>query len=181
MRKIGTAALVIVAIATLSACTAEGEGGTSPTPRSTSGPVFPSVDPSTLNPPTPGVVDADTGETYAPQRVAEWDEESRASVIAAAETAMTAYARPDLPFDQWWAAVQPLLDQKASQDYAYMDPSRIVTTQLTGKGVIVDDTSAYVATVQVPTNAGTYSLILSRIDGKAAWLVSRFTPPEGVN
>jgi hypothetical protein len=181
MRKIGTAALVIVAMATMSACTAEGEGGTSPTPSSTSGPIFPSVDPSTMNPPTPGVVDADTGETYAPQVVPEWDAESRASVVAAAEKAMAAYARPDLPFDQWWAAVQPLLDQKASQDYAYMDPSRIVATQLTGSAVIVDDTSAYVATVDVPTNAGTYSLILSRVDGKSPWLVSRFILPEGVN
>nr|WP_181716181.1 hypothetical protein [Cryobacterium sp.]QJS06037.1 hypothetical protein [Cryobacterium sp.] len=181
MRKIGTAALVLVALATLSACTPSSDDEPTPTPVSTSGPIFPTVDPSTLNPPPTGAIDADTGEPYAPQTVAVWDDESRASVIAAAETAMTAYARPDLPFDQWWAAVQPLLDQKASQDYAYMEPSRIAAKQLTGPGVIVDDTSAYVATVEVPTNAGTYGLILSRVDGKAPWFVSRFILPEGVN
>ncbi|HRL81414.1 MAG TPA: hypothetical protein PLK46_13935 [Propioniciclava sp.] len=127
----------------------------------------------------PGVIDEDTGETYAPQPVPEWDDESRASVIAAAETAMRAYGRPDLAFEEWWAGVSPLLDQKASRDYANLNSSRIPVTSVTGAGVIIDDTSAYVATVEVPTNIGPCTVILSRADAESPWLVSRFGLPEG--
>jgi hypothetical protein len=110
-----------------------------------------------------------------------WDDESRQSAIAAADAVMRAYARPDLGFDEWWAQLQPLLDQKATADYAYMDPSRIVASNVTGPGTLTDETSAYVAYVDVPTNAGTYSLILSRVDADSPWLASRFIVPEGVN
>ncbi len=91
---------------------------------------------------------------------------------------MTAYARPDLPFEQWWAGLQPLLDNKATQDYAYMDPARIVATSVTGPAVITDDTSAYVAFVDVPTNAGTYGVVLSRADADSPWLAGRFILPS---
>ena len=79
------------------------------------------------------------------------------------------------------AGLQPLLDGKATQDYAYMDPARIVATSVTGPAVITDDTSAYVAFVDVPTNAGTYGVVLSRADAASPWLASRFILPEGVN
>ncbi|MFM9726195.1 hypothetical protein ACKI1L_37350, partial [Streptomyces scabiei] len=92
-----------------------------------------------------GALDADSGETHGPRPVPTWDDESRESATTAAVAVMTAYARPDLPFEQWWAGLQPLLDGKATQDYAYMDPARIVATSVTGPAVITDDTSAYVA------------------------------------
>lgn len=181
MRKIGTVIVVTAAAVVLAGCT--GTASTpepAPTPSgSTSGPVFP--EPSQFTPAPRGVEDEDSGEIHEPRPVAVWDDESRKSAIAAADAAMRAYARPDLGLDAWWAALQPLLDQKATADYAYMDPSRIVASSITGPAVITDESSGYVAYVDVPTNAGTYSLILSRADAEAPWLASRFIVPEGVN
>lgn len=181
MRKIGTVIVVITAAVVLAGCT-----GTTETPEpastpsvSTSGPIFP--DSSTFTPAPQGAMDEDSGETHGPRTVPSWDDNSRQSAIAAAQTVMLAYARPDLGFDEWWANLQPLLDQKATQDYAYMDPSRIVATTITGPPVITDETSAYVAYVDVPTDAGMYGLILSRVDGDSPWLTSRFILPDGVN
>lgn len=181
MRKIGTVIVVTTAAVVLAGCT--GTASTpapAPTPSgSTSGPIFP--DSSTFTPAPEGAIDEDSGETHGPRSVPVWDDESRQSATAAADTVMRAYARPDLGFEEWWAQLQPLLDQKATQDYAYMDPSRIVATTITGPPVITDETSAYVAYVDVPTNAGMYGLILSRVDGDSPWLASRFILPDGVN
>ncbi|MEX0153741.1 hypothetical protein, partial [Microbacterium sp. LMI1-1-1.1] len=147
---------MITAAVVLAGCT-----GTTEPPKpastpsaSTSGPIFP--DSSTFTPAPQGAIDEDSGETHGPRTVPTWDDSSRQSAIAAAQTVMLAYARPGLRFDEWWANLQPLLDQKATQDYAYMDPSRIVATTITGPPVITDETSAYVAYVDVPTDAGMY-------------------------
>lgn len=53
--------------------------------------------------------------------------------------------------------------------------------EVTGEGFIVNDASAYVATVEVPTDAGRYQLVLNRKNADAPWLVSRITPVEEVN
>lgn len=181
MRRAGLVVPAILVMATMSACAADSPNEVPPAPSSSSvSPVIPDLDPSQLNPATPGVVDDITGETYTPQPVPEWDANSRKSVVAAAEAAMRAFARPDLDFEKWWADVQPLLDQKASLDYSYMEPASIPANEITGAGVIVDDTSAFVGTVEVPTNAGTYTVILSRADADGPWLTSRFIPPEAV-
>ena len=73
-----------------------------------------------FTPPPSGLVDEDTGETVEPQPVPEWDEASRVAVVDAAEAAMTAFARPDLDYDTWWAGVEPLLTPEAAEDYAYV-------------------------------------------------------------
>jgi hypothetical protein len=179
VRKIGATALVIVAVATMSACTADDDGDPSQSPSSSSGPVLPSGDSSSLTPPPEGAINEDTGEVVTTAPVPMWDDASRESAVTAAETVLSAFAQPDLSFDQWWAQVQPLLDQKASQDYSYMDPAVIPVTEITGEGTLLDEDSAYVARVEVPTNAGSYTVIMSRVDGNAPWLTSRIIPPEG--
>lgn len=120
----------------------------------------------------------DTGELVTTSPVPEWDQASRASALGAARDVMAAFARPDLPFDQWWAGLQPMLDQQASRDYSYMDPSVIPVTTVTGEGALLDEDSAYIARVAVPTDAGEYTVLLSRRDADAPWLASRMTPPE---
>lgn len=179
MRRIGVGALVLASAAVLAGCASQAETP-APTPSvSSSSAAYPDL--TQFTPAPTGVPDEDTGELITPEPVPVWDATSRQSAIAAAENALTAYARPALPFDQWWADLQPLLDQQATSDYAHMDPARIVASQVTGAGVITDESSAYVAYVDVPTNVGTYGLILSRTDANAPWLVSRFVLPEGVN
>ncbi|WP_340290908.1 hypothetical protein [Aquipuribacter hungaricus] len=136
-----------------------------------------------FSPPPSGVlgeVDEDTGQLIEAQAVPTWDEPSRAEAVAAAETAMAAFARPDLEDVAWWDGVEPLLSAEAARSYAYVDPASIPATGLTGAGTLVEQTSAYVAGVQVPTDAGTYLLILSRTDAAAPWLVERFDPPAEV-
>lgn len=184
MRK--TAAVLMVTAATvvlLAGCAKPvrdaAAGSAATASASESGPVFP--DSSTFSPAPRGAIDEDSGETHGPRPVPVWDEESRQSAIAAADAVMRAYARPDLGFDAWWAQLQPLLDQKATADYTYMDPSRIVASSITGPGAITDESSAYVAYVDVSTNAGTYGVILSRADADSPWLASRFIVPERVN
>lgn len=147
-------------------------------------PAAPSTNTSTLSEssidspsPTP-LVDEHSGETLTPQPVARWDDASRAAVIRAAETAMATFARPDLDYKTWWLKLEPLLTTDAAETYVYVDPANIPVRKVTGKGVIFHDTSAYVATVEVPTDAGRYHLLLIRESGDAPWLVSRITPVQ---
>ena len=179
MRTTGKAAIIAASILMLTGCVGDDSSPT-PTPSlSTSGVVIPGSE--HITPAPTGYPDADSGETITPQPVPTWDAASEASALTAAEAVMTAYARPDLSFDDWWADVQPLLDDQATRDYAYMDPARIPANQITGPAVLTDTTSAYVAFVDVPTNIGTYRVILSRTDAASPWLTSRFIVPDGVN
>ena len=124
------------------------------------------------------VLDEDTGEPVTRQAVPEWDEQSRAAAVAAAEAALTAFARPDLDHDTWWSELTPLLTQQAQYDYAQVAPANIRVNQVVGPGVLVGDESAYVARVEVPTSVGTYLVILTRDDAHSPWLTARFTPPK---
>jgi hypothetical protein len=54
----------------------------------------------------------------------------------------------------------------------------VPVSAVTGVGVLVDEASANVAVVEVPTNAGTYTLTLSRLYGDSPWAVERIMPPE---
>lgn len=177
MRGKAIGGVAVVAALVLAGCAGQDEEAPPAPPSSTPAtPVTPDLDQFT--PPPSGLVDEDTGETITPQPVPEWDETSRQSVVAAAETAMRAFARPDLDYETWWAELEPLLTPQAAEDYAYVDPANIPVREVTGQGTIIDDTSAYVAQVEVPTDAGRYWLILNRQDADAPWLVSRITPVE---
>jgi hypothetical protein len=173
----------------LTACSAN-SGGPATTPSASSPSATPAATTSgstampnldQFTPAPDGAVNQDTGETVGAQPVPTWDAASRAAVTAAATTALTAFARPGLSYDQWWAALEPLLSAQAQLDYAYVDPANVPAKAVTGAAQIVDESSAYVAHVQVPTDVGTYTLVLSRVDGSAAWLTERITPPAGAN
>ncbi len=170
MRELRLVAAAFAVVVTVAACGSPDDSGraepTSSTPSSTS-----SQEP---------VVDEDTGETIAPEVVPTWDDESRSSASAAAEEAMRLYARPNVSEQRWFDDLSPLMTQQAQQDYAYVYPESIVATSVTGPGVIVDDTSAYVVHVSVPTDVGAYVVLLIRQDGASPWRISKFTPPEGI-
>jgi hypothetical protein len=126
-----------------------------------------------------GVVDEDTGEVITARPVPTWDDASRDSALEAAQAAMTAFARPDLDHDAWWAGLEPLLTQQAALDYAYVDPATVPATAVTGPATLAEETSAYVATVEVPTDAGLYTVVLTRQDADAPWLTVRIGPAQG--
>lgn len=182
MRRVWPAITVaaLIALTTVGCTNASDNPNTYPTDT-----FSPSATPSMPNPsglPTvpPGYIDEDTGQTIAPVPVATWSDAERAAVIEAADAAMTAFARPGLDQDTWWSELSPRLTPQARTDYAYVQASAVPATRVTGSGTITDDTSAMVAHVAVPTDVGSYTLILTRLDGASPWLVARFTPPEGV-
>lgn len=136
----------------------------------------PPTDPAEPDP--SGLIDDDTGEVITPRALPEWDADSRTAAAAAGEAVMRAFARPDLDHDSWWAQVEPLLSSEAQMDYAYVDPANIPASQVTADPLLVEDSSPYIAHVQVPTDVGTYTVLLSRKDADTAWLAERITPPE---
>ena len=193
MRRRRTAAVATaLAAAALAGCSDDGSASSptpaptapatssaSPSPQATTTPVRP--DPDRFTHPPSGLVDEDTGETITPEAVPQWDADSRATALRAAEAVMSAFARPDLSHDQWWTGLEPLLSAQARIDYAYVDPANVPATQVTGTAELAEESSAYIARVQVPTDIGTYTLILSRADAEAGWLAERITPPEEVS
>ncbi|WP_104251419.1 hypothetical protein [Pseudoclavibacter sp. RFBA6] len=124
-----------------------------------------------------GQIDSDTGEVITSEPVATLDADARTSAEATADQAMRAYARPTLDAQTWWTELSALMTQQARQDYQYVQPSAIPANAITGPAALTDDTSAYVVHVDVPTNAGIYTVILTRQDGASSWLVARITPP----
>lgn len=178
-RMVGGGVAVVVALV-LAGCAGQDESA-APThaPANTASSAAPTtLDPEQFTAPPSGVVDADTEETIEPQPVPVWDDASRASVLEAAETALRAFARPDLDHGLWWAELEPLLTTHAAEDYAYVDPANIPVRGITGEAFIVEDTSTYVATVEVPTDAGPYQVLLTRKNADEPWLVSRLAPVE---
>jgi hypothetical protein len=133
----------------------------------------------TPEPAPTGTLNYDSGlPVDSPEPV--WDEASRTAAEQAAVVAMTAFARPDVPYEQWWTAVAPCLSVQAQVAYQYVDPINVPAHSVAGLAAAADAASASVAQVQVITDVGTYTVVLSREDAQAAWLVERFTPPEGV-
>jgi hypothetical protein len=131
----------------------------------------------------------DDEETYP-----EWDPASRQQAEAAGDAVMRAYARP-VPGAEtsvieagWWETLAPLLTPDAQDAYAYVDPAEVPATAVTGPAALVEpgadggqNTTAFLATVQVPTDVGTYNVLLARTGDGAPWLAERITPPEALS
>jgi len=124
-----------------------------------------------------GAVNEDTGEVVGEHAVPVWDAAAKASAAHAASAAMTAFLRPELDYETWWADLEPLLTYEAAVGYSYTDPANVPASKVTGPAVVRDGDSAYLASVEVPTDAGTYTVVLVRADGDAPWLVERLNPP----
>lgn len=184
-RTVASAALLVASVLATAACATSAGTGPTTTPDAASpasaSPAPTSGMPSgTFTPAPDGAVNEDTGEVVGEHVVPRWDDRSRAAVVEAATTAMRAFARPDLDDVAWWDELEPLLSAQAQLDYAYTDPANVPARGVTGDATLVDDTSAYVGRVAVPTDVGSYTVVLSRQDGAAPWLVERITPPDGL-
>ena len=106
------------------------------------------------------------------------DDASAEAARAAATAGMAAFARPDLPYDQWWAGLEPLLSSQAAQAYRPVDPAQIPATEVTGEANLPAWDTPRVARVGVPTDAGVYLVIVSRSEADPSWRVERLSPPE---
>jgi hypothetical protein len=131
--------------------------------------------PSGSNPlnPTPPI---DAGATVA--RIPEAESGSQDAAIEAATAALTAFARPDLRYHEWINGLYPHLTQTGAAAYEDTDPARIPVRKVTGQGVILPASTEVALIVQLPTDAGSYNVSLSRPDAESAWLADRIRPAD---
>lgn len=157
---------VLVAVA-LTGCVGEGNQNPGPSVES-----YPQSSPANTTPtpplPEPSVT---TAPDAAPA--------SQQSAIDAAEAAVTAYARPDLPYQEWIDGLYPHLTQSAGLAYQDTDPAQVPVRQVTGPGTVLPAATDVALIVRVPTDAGNYDVALSRTGLEATWLADRIRPAQG--
>jgi hypothetical protein len=182
--RAGVALVVAAGIAAvLAGCSGSVMGAQPSAPTSTPTASAPA---SGRNPPSPSAsasasLDYDSGEPITPDVASTWDPAARSAAVACAQGVVTAFARPNLDATTWWAGLSPLLSARAQLDYSGVDPAAVPAHVVTGAGVLVDDASASVARVEVPTDAGTYTVVVSRIDSAHPWLAEQIRPPAGTH
>lgn len=130
---------------------------------------------STIEPSGPN--DVDTELPSAPASPT-WDAASRTSAVGAATSTMETFTSHLDDEAAWWRSLEPNLSAQAAADYAGVDPAEVPARAVTGEAELVDDSSAYLAVVEVPTDAGAYQVMLSRTGAGEPWLVERLTPPS---
>ncbi len=157
------AAAFLVAIGLLSGCHAS-----SPTAADTA---------TTARPSTTSSSDGATTALPDPSHLG-LDEASRSAALELAETAMGLFARPDVPNEVWWADLEPVLSARGAAAYVTVDPARIPVRQVSGPADLPGWTTPEVARVSVPTDVGSYLIIVSRSDADPVWRVERFIAPE---
>lgn len=177
MRRTGTAATTLLLVAAMTGCSLGSEpvaGSTAPvaatraaSPPRSSAPVAPSAG-----------TEIEIEEEYpAAEPAPTWDAAGRDAATAHAAATMTAFARPQVSDTQWRADLAPLLTLSAQNAYVAVDPAEVPPREVTGPGVITDDSSPYLAWVDVPTDVGTYAVLLVRTAADTAWLTERIVPP----
>ncbi len=114
--------------------------------------------------------------TVAP--VAEAATGSSAAAIAAAEKVMTVFGQPDLDPDTWIRNLYPLLSQAGAAAYEGTDPDTVPVRRVTGPGTVLDGSTEVALVIQVPTDAGPYTVSLSRTSTSSPWLADRIRPAE---
>lgn len=109
-----------------------------------------------------------------------WDDSLRAEAIDAAADSLRAFGNANSSQAEWWAAVQPHLTATAATAYSSVHVENVPPFTVTGPGVVTDESVDYLATVQVPTSAGPYEVLLQRLADDLPWKVERMTP-EGTS
>ncbi len=106
-----------------------------------------------------------------------WDAASRDAAVRAAITAVTAFGA-DLEASAWWRELEPLLSPSAQEAYAATAPENVpVGAVKYGFLPASDPPSAFLAEVDVGTDVGVYTVLLSRAGPGEPWIVERFVPP----
>ena len=140
-----------------------------------------SQEPTTTEPPQVLTgEDFDTPEPVSAEAV--WDEASRAGAIAHAAAVMVAFAQPSLPYEDWWAQVSPLMSPEGQEKYSAVDPANIPVSEVLDTGTSVDEFTPYIARIAIPTDVGTYVVVLSRESADpASWRGETITPPQDLS
>lgn len=118
----------------------------------------------------------DAVETLDEPVEASWSPATRSSAEQAATAAMAAYTDHQATQKKWWKRLEPLLTPGAQFVYADVPHEQIPATKVTGKVTVERTDSTLLATATVPTDADTYELVLTRVNGAADWLVDKIVP-----
>lgn len=167
----------VVTVAGLSGCS--GHSNPTPTTTASSSPPAPTVPATTTVEPTdpvPPPLD-DDGPTSNPHAAAPshtLTDQARVRGTAF----LRAFARTDLPQQQWWAGVSGYFTPAALAAYEGTDVANVPVHKITeGSAKLVRGSTKYRAQVTVKTDIGVYVVTLIRADNE--WLVDRSTPPKG--
>jgi hypothetical protein len=115
----------------------------------------------------------------ASEAVPMWTDESRVAALDLAARAIEAWARPDLPYEQWWAGLAGYLTPGAREVVALTDPANIPVTSVAGVELPDEGDTAYVGWISADTNDGTWWVLVAwQADG--TWLVDRITQSREV-
>ena len=111
--------------------------------------------------------------------VPEADANSQAAAISVAEKVVTAFGRPGLDYQTWINGRYPLRTQTGAAAYEDTDPANVPVHQGTGAATIMPGSTNVALIVKVPTDAGPYTVSLSRPGSTAPWLADRIRPAQG--
>lgn len=122
----------------------------------------------------------DYGATLAPSGDSpSWEPGDAERAGADAAAALAAFTRKGLSDDVWWAELKPHLTDAAQEAYAYTDPTTVPGQYPTNGDDAQMAGSGFLATCAIRTDAGTYTVRLSRAGAGAPWLVDHFDLPSG--
>ena len=105
--------------------------------------------------------------------------DSQTAAVAAAEKVVRTFAQPALDAHTWITNLYPLLTQAGAAAYEDTDPATIPIHAVTGPGIVLDSPTDVALIVQLPTDAGPYTVSLSRKNPTGPWLADRIRPTEG--
>lgn len=138
-------------------------------------PTSPAAAATTSAAPAPPPLD-DDGPTEAASPATP-DPASGEQALVRATGFMRAFARTELPQQQWWAGVAGYFTPAAQPVYESTDVANVPVHRVDeGSAKLLPGTTTYRAQVAVATDDGTYTVVLIRADGQ--WLVDRATPPR---
>jgi hypothetical protein len=99
--------------------------------------------------------------------------------VGMADLFMTTVADHSGTPQQWWARVAFYLTPSASAALAGAAPEAFPITRITGSSRLLPAQVENAAAVLVPTDAGDYTVELTRTAPGQSWYVSRLLPPAG--
>lgn len=100
-----------------------------------------------------------------------WDAAATERAQARAVAFVRAFVRTDLSEEDWYAGIRGFLSEEAQEKYLTVDPRNVPSTEITGDAQLVDDSSVFLAIVEVPTAAGVFAVTLSRSEAGQDWAV----------
>ena len=161
MRSRPLAALFLAVLA-LTGCDSTASGSNVSVP--------PSASPSTSTPQSTGGTEGDLLPAIPP--------EQKAAAAQAAVRVVQTFGQPELTPEAWMEAMYPLLSTKGATAYLHTDPANIPVTAVVGKPTVLTGLTATYAIVDVPTDAGLYTVTLTRDDDNSPWLAERIRPKQ---